>query len=224
MKKRIISLCMVVCLLAVAIVGGTMAYFSDETDPMTNVLTVGDAEISLSEDYPTDQVLIPTPKDNVNETNYVQKDVKVTNNGNIDVYTRVIVAFEHTNGIAAKLGVAYDENAVTYKYYSTAVDNITLADGKQYSVVTFLAKNALAPNATITTLEAVRLMETVTEDNLKGVDLNNYQIHVVAQAVQADGNTAATPEAALNAAFGDVSAYTADQLNELFHLSATTNP
>ncbi|MBO5298561.1 MAG: signal peptide protein, partial [Clostridia bacterium] len=29
MKKKILSLCLVVCLLATAIVGGTLAYFSD---------------------------------------------------------------------------------------------------------------------------------------------------------------------------------------------------
>ena len=47
MKKRIISLCMVVCLLAVAIVGGTMAYFTD-TDTDTNVMTMG--EVSICQD------------------------------------------------------------------------------------------------------------------------------------------------------------------------------
>ncbi len=48
MKKRIISLCMVVCLLAVAIVGGTMAYFTD-TDTDTNVMTAGKVTIRQDE-------------------------------------------------------------------------------------------------------------------------------------------------------------------------------
>jgi len=48
MKKRIISLCMVVCLLAVAIVGGTMAYFTD-TDTDTNVMTMGKVSIEQKE-------------------------------------------------------------------------------------------------------------------------------------------------------------------------------
>lgn len=48
MKKKIISLCLVVCLLAIAIVGGTMAYFTD-TDEDTNVFTAGTVDIVQEE-------------------------------------------------------------------------------------------------------------------------------------------------------------------------------
>ena len=48
MKKKIISLCLVVCLLAVAIIGGTMAYFTD-TDKATNVMTMGSVDIEQLE-------------------------------------------------------------------------------------------------------------------------------------------------------------------------------
>lgn len=48
MKKKIVSLALVVCLLAIAIVGGTMAYFSD-TDEATNVMTVGGVTIRQDE-------------------------------------------------------------------------------------------------------------------------------------------------------------------------------
>ena len=48
MKKKIIALCLVVCLLAIAIVGGTLAYFTD-TDVQTNVFTAGKVGINLNE-------------------------------------------------------------------------------------------------------------------------------------------------------------------------------
>ena len=32
MKKKIIALCLVVCLLAIAVIGGTLAYFTDTTE------------------------------------------------------------------------------------------------------------------------------------------------------------------------------------------------
>ena len=48
MKKKILSLCLVLALAAVAIVGGTLAYFTD-TDAETNVFTVGNVSIDLIE-------------------------------------------------------------------------------------------------------------------------------------------------------------------------------
>ena len=48
MKKKIIALCLVVCLLAIAVIGGTLAYFTD-TDTATNVITVGKVTATLYE-------------------------------------------------------------------------------------------------------------------------------------------------------------------------------
>ena len=48
MKKKIIALCLVVCLLAIAVIGGTLAYFTD-TDEQTNVVTVGNVSAKLYE-------------------------------------------------------------------------------------------------------------------------------------------------------------------------------
>ena len=40
MKKKILAMCLCVAMLAIAIVGGTLAYFTD-TDTQTNVFTNG---------------------------------------------------------------------------------------------------------------------------------------------------------------------------------------
>ena len=48
MKKKIVSLCLVICLIAIAIVGGTVAYFTD-TDAKNNTFTMGKVDIALAE-------------------------------------------------------------------------------------------------------------------------------------------------------------------------------
>lgn len=58
MKKKIVSLCLVVALLAVAVVGGTLAYFTD-TDDAVNVMTSGKADIIQNEQQ---RVATLTPK------------------------------------------------------------------------------------------------------------------------------------------------------------------
>ena len=46
MKKKIVALALVICMLAIAIVGGTLAYFTD-TDAQTNTFTAGKVGIKL---------------------------------------------------------------------------------------------------------------------------------------------------------------------------------
>lgn len=48
MKKKLVALCLCVAMLAIAIVGGTLAYFTD-TDAKTNTFTLGKVEITLTE-------------------------------------------------------------------------------------------------------------------------------------------------------------------------------
>ena len=48
MKKKILALCVVISLAAVAIIGGTLAYFTDN-DAETNTFTVGSVKIDLIE-------------------------------------------------------------------------------------------------------------------------------------------------------------------------------
>lgn len=48
MKKKITAIALVVCLVAVAIVGGSLAYFTDE-EKATNTFTVGNVDITLTE-------------------------------------------------------------------------------------------------------------------------------------------------------------------------------
>ena len=49
MKKKIIAICLCAALLAVAVIGGTLAYFTDETQKVQNTFSVGNVKITLDE-------------------------------------------------------------------------------------------------------------------------------------------------------------------------------
>lgn len=60
MKKKITAIALVVCLVAVAIVGGSLAYFTDTTDAQVNQFTVGNVKIELTEPkWKGDATLMP---------------------------------------------------------------------------------------------------------------------------------------------------------------------
>ena len=48
MKKKVTAIALAVCILAVAVIGATMAYFTD-TDSKTNTFTFGKVDIDLTE-------------------------------------------------------------------------------------------------------------------------------------------------------------------------------
>ena len=88
MKKKITAIFLCVALVAIAIVGASLAYFTD-TDTKTNTFTVGKVDITLNEknadgtDFTQDQKLYPGTK----TQNNIAKIVTVTNNtGSEDAY------------------------------------------------------------------------------------------------------------------------------------------
>lgn len=114
MKKKVLSLCLVVALVATAVIGGTLAYFTD-TDSAANTFTVGGVKIDLieqqrnaastalvpfeqnknlmpivgsaqGEQVVVDGVKLPTAK------NYVDKIISIKNTGASKAYVRVFVA------------------------------------------------------------------------------------------------------------------------------------
>ena len=109
MKKKIVSLALAVCLIAIAAVG-TLAYFTDK-DAETNTFTVGNVAIDLIEqerngqgglkDFTQGKVLMPIvgsaqgEKDDLGQpvaANYVDKIVTIQNTGKSDAYVRAYFA------------------------------------------------------------------------------------------------------------------------------------
>lgn len=114
MKKKITAIALVVCLVAVAVVGGSLAYFTD-TDAKDNTFTVGGVQIQLIEQQRNaDGNALETFEDGKNlmpivgsaqgekeivggvelptAKNYVDKIMTIKNTGESKAYVRIFVA------------------------------------------------------------------------------------------------------------------------------------
>ena len=90
MKKRIVTIALVVALMATAI-GGTLAYFTD-TDSEKNTFTVGNVDIEVSETNKINGVEVTgNAFENVMPGTEITKKAVVTNNSSEDAYVRVVV-------------------------------------------------------------------------------------------------------------------------------------
>ena len=115
MKKKILVLCLVVALAVTAVVGGTLAYFTD-TDNETNTFTTGKVDITLNETFTQESKLLPGKN--------IEKIVNVTNNEE-DAYVRLHIAFPaDTIYYGENDGVQEYNNLVHFnqKYASLAAD------------------------------------------------------------------------------------------------------
>lgn len=94
MKKKLTAIALVVALLAVAVIGGTLAYFTD-TDSAKNTFTVGNVKIDLIEQEKAEQGLVDFEQDKLlvpgksNDGNAVSKIVTVKNTGRNDAWVWV---------------------------------------------------------------------------------------------------------------------------------------
>lgn len=90
-KKKIISLCLVVCLLATAI-GGTLAYFTDTDNQVKNTFTVGNVSIDLTETNKINGVEVTgNAFGNLMPGTEITKTPVVTNKSSEAAYVRVVV-------------------------------------------------------------------------------------------------------------------------------------
>ena len=233
MKKKIITSCRVVALLAVGIVGASLAYFTDK-DAKDNVFTTGKVDISLKENFEDNAKLLPATGSAQAGTlqNGVTKEIQVINKtGSEDAYVRVHIAIPnildngdpsfdagknvlHFNYDADSIGEGkWDWSKSTgapyegdWNYYETTIDGI------KYNVYVVTYEKALKAGE-ITAEKAmhqVYLDSKVTNEDVEKINKalnNNIQIKVIAEGAQAAGFDNAY--AALNAGFGVPGTYNA---------------
>ena len=82
MKKKITALCLCVALLAIAVVGASLAYFTD-TNKETNTFTVGNVKIDLQETFDEQNAVL---RPGSQSTNKIEKKVWIENVGTEDAY------------------------------------------------------------------------------------------------------------------------------------------
>lgn len=229
MKKKLIALCLIVVLAAVAVVGGSLAYFTDK-DQETNVFTTGKIDIDLIEQFPENKLMPGLD---------VQKEITVKNEGTEDTYVRIhfavpaildsgsedlpqFAAYNNTlhwnfssesledgkwNWNADKDGANYPGNGGNWNMYQTTVAHEI--DGKTYNVVynVYVAtfETALEPTEVTAppAVNKVYLDTSVTQEQMDTIlaELGEIRVLVFAEG----GQTATFNDAytALNTQFGD---------------------
>lgn len=228
-KRKILSLALTLCMVAILAVGGSLAYFMD-TDAQTNVFTVGNVQIDLYENFVQNSKLVPTTgkDDDGNIINAVEKEVYVLNEGSEAAYVRVHIAipailddgadtfdagnnvlhfnYSEENAAAGKWDWS-DATAAPYtgnwNYYETKIGEI------DYNVYVVTYEKALAKNeATVDAIHQVYLDSKVSNEDIAKITEtlgSNWKIYVAAEGAQVEGFDNAYD--ALNTAFGTPGSY-----------------
>ena len=82
MKKKLVAISLVVAMLAVAVIGGSLAYFTD-TDEETNTFTIGNVAIDLRETFDKQNAVL---RPGSQSTNKIEKKVWIANTGSENAY------------------------------------------------------------------------------------------------------------------------------------------
>lgn len=80
MKKKLTTTALLLAFGAVAITGGTLAYFTDKTEDAVNTFVMGNVKIKLIEEFTSGKTLLP------GEANAIDKKIQIENIGNNDAY------------------------------------------------------------------------------------------------------------------------------------------
>jgi len=199
-KKKLLSLCLVLCLGAIALVGGSLAYFTD-ADEEENVFTVGNVDIEIVEsklhrqvDNATDEQILADSKTyqdyladegaNMVPGRWVRKAPYINNVGNNPAFVRVIVEqskwfWENTSMM--EYTTAQQEGAIVRS------DPVETQDGKMR--VTYTFTEALEPGelSKYCPIWQFKINEDVTSDDLLTRVDDEEIVMVYAEAIQAEG-------------------------------------
>lgn len=200
MKNKVVVALVAVALAALMIVGGTLAWFTDK-DTATNVVTLGNIDIELTE---------PTSGGTENDTNgkdytampgaVLDKDPTVSNIGDNDAYVRLAVSIDVVENAAytalsdADKKTVNDNLAELLSKIEYKTDFAKVGDYFYY-----VANNGVMAGKDGTTITSATLFDQV---KIPGADWTNemaniqFNIVVNAEAVQVDNNEAEIAEGA----------------------------
>ena len=205
MKKKIVSVCLVVCLLATAIIGTTLAYFTDETAVVTNTFTSGEVDITLDE-AKTDEGGVPVGTDRVDGTvgkegnNYklfpgktYTKDPTVhigANSEDCYVFVKVVNGLDDLELEASTNTIADQMTANGWIAVTSTVENpvpagvyVYSTNGSEPAVVSY--NDAPGADNNLDVFGEFTITESATAATLGGAE--DASITITAYAVQAEG-------------------------------------
>jgi len=220
-KKKVVSIALVVCLIAILSVG-TLAWFSDD-DAVTNKFYIADSEDDTPDEIFSVDVWENTPEGDGDQDgaeyadilpgDLLQKDAKVQNTGHYDQYIRVTITVSDAEAWVNALGAGYDVTDLLVGFDPTVWvhgwnNMIDLQPGDPIPaniVYVMYLKNILPAEGadTVTVFESVKIPETLTREqaaafNADGV--HGFTIDIKAEAVQTE-NVVPAGTAAEDAAF-----------------------
>lgn len=176
MKKKLVLLSTAVILVAMMVVGGTLAYFTAD-DAATNVFTVGNVKIDLTEPLWEANLDGNEMLENIYPGMPITKDPMVTNIGDNPAFVRVKVEIPTFSPDGSSttmplftigtLGANWVDGGDGYYYYTAS-----LASGE--------ATSKLFEVVTLTTELDIHNGDSPLESNVQ-------EINIVAEAVQAQG-------------------------------------
>lgn len=122
MKKKIVAICLVVCLLAIAAIGGTLAYFTD-TDQDVNVFVSGDVEIDQMEHtFDADDKFVELEADTLDKALKLMPAIVLDADDNYDDYEQVFIGNYYSTLDTEENGVPADQRWINAWTYPNAID------------------------------------------------------------------------------------------------------
>lgn len=172
MKKKITAIALVICLMAVAVIGGSLAYFTDN-DEATNTFTVGNVKIDLTE--PNWEGTGSNDAPEVYPGEALAKDPTVTNTGANPCFVRISVT---------GLDCLGDAGDITYrtKYVEGALGEGWVKNGDYFYYTKVLAVD----EKTTPLFDQIVIPTGLTNENGEEYS-GSYDVDVYAEAVQAQG-------------------------------------
>lgn len=182
MKKKVTAIALAVCILAVAVIGATMAYFTD-TDSKTNTFTFGGVDIELTE------------KSEKDEQNKIHAGTE--KNGGF-TYDTVLPGLVYSKVPTVKVvkGPAWVVVTVTVPtiydhadFFNGTANETDFAMVKKVvgenTVYYFYAKNPVNPNGSVTPFTEVKINPALTQNDVK--NLPTFNVVVNAYGIQKEG-------------------------------------
>lgn len=173
-KRKILLVALSLCMVATLVAGGTLAYFTSEDDA-TNVFTVGNVSIDLTEPNWDEQGKEDAPE--VYPTEAIAKDPTVTNDGANPCFVRISVT-----GWDCLINAGLSGNNIIYR--TNYVDSTLGENWVLHSDGYFYYTKVLAAGATT---DALFDQIVIPADLTNGDAETQYEILVNAYAVQAQG-------------------------------------
>lgn len=202
MKKKVTAIALAVCILAVAVIGATMAYFTD-TDSKTNTFTFGKVDIDLTEESNED-------REKGVKAGTVGTDGGITYPGVLPglVYSKVPTVKLADNSlpayvvITATIPTIYDWEGL----FNDSIDTANFTKDKKIvgenTVYYFYANAAVTAGSFVTPFTEVKINPALTQNDVA----KKFDMVINAYAIQKDGFSNA--EAAFAAAFTPTSSDT----------------